>query len=168
MISKQHMRAVLFAIVVLAACGDDPDETCKPEGFSDGEGVVAGTPLGPFMRASLITPNPRPFGGVAWALGLDEGDGACGAPGTGRRISVLFCDTPKPATYAISVASAFRCPSDKVVALVEDETGLDIAEATNGSLEVTYAGGCVAGTYELQIGSDAISGSFDAVVCAPE
>ncbi|GEM_PF-6946728 len=157
-----------FALLLLAACGDDPDETCKPEGFADGESIVAGAPLGPFMRASLITPNPRPFGGVAWALGLDEGDGACGEPGPGRRISVLFCDTPKAATYEISVASAFRCPSDKVVALLEDEAGMDIAEATGGSVEVTYAGGCVAGTYELQLGGGPISGSFDAVVCAPD
>jgi hypothetical protein len=120
------------------------------------------------MRASLITPDPRPFGGVAWALDLDEGDGACGEPGPGRRISVLFCDTPKAQTYEISVATAFRCPMEKVVAILEDETGADVAEAIGGSVTVTYAGGCVAGTYELQLGNDQISGTFDAVVCLPK
>lgn len=162
------MRFVLFALATLAACGDDPDETCKPEGFSDGEAMVAGAQLGPFARASLITPNPRPFGGVAWALGLDEGDGACGEPGPGRRLSILFCDTPKAQTYEISIGMAFRCPSEKVVTLLEDQTGADLGEATGGSVTVTYAGGCVAGTYDLQIGNDAIEGSFDAVVCPIE
>jgi hypothetical protein len=161
------MRVLLFAIAMLAACGDDPDETCKPEGFSDGEGIVAGAPLGPFARAALITPDPRPFGGVAWALELDEGDGECGEPGPGRRISLLFCDTPKAQTYDIMLGSAFRCPTEmpKIVGLLEDEHGMDLAEAIGGSVTVTYAGGCVAGTYELQLGNDQISGSFDAVVC---
>jgi hypothetical protein len=154
--------------MLVVACGDDPDETCKPEGFSDGESVVAGLPLGPFSRAALFTPDPRPFGGVAWALGLDEGAGECGQPGPGRRISVLFCDTPRAGIYEISVASAFRCPSEKVVAILEDERGMDLAEAIGGSVTVEYAGGCVAGTYELQLGNDEISGSFDAVVCLPE
>lgn len=162
------MRSALFSIGLVAAigCGDDPDETCEPEGSSDGEAMVAGEQLGPFVRASLVTPDPRPFGGVAWALGLDEGEGTCGAPGSGRRISILFCDTPAPVEYAISIGMAFRCPNDeKVVAILEDETGADIAEATGGSVTVTYAGGCVAGAYELQFGTDEISGSFDAVVC---
>lgn len=164
------MRIVLFALVTivgLAAC-EDPDETCKPEGFGDGEGMVAGAPLGPFARASLVTPDPRPFGGVAWALGLDEGDGACGEPGAGRRLTVLFCDTPEAKEYEISTPMAFRCPSEKVVAIVEDEAGADLAEATGGSVMVSYAGGCVAGSYELELAADAISGSFDAVVCLPE
>lgn len=163
------MRSVLFALVTLAvACGDDPDESCKPAGFAAGESVVAGSPLGPFMRASLITPDPRPFGGVAWVLALDEGDGACGEPGPGRRITVMFCDTPKAATYEISVPGAFRCPSEKVTAFLEDETGADLAESLGGSVTVTYAGGCVAGEYELQLGTDQIAGSFDAVVCLPD
>ncbi len=158
----------MFAVLVLSACGDDPDETCSPEGFADGVGVVAGAPLGPFARAALITPERRPFGGVAWALGLDEGPGECGQPGPGRRISVLFCDTPAVGVYEISVATAFRCPSEKIVAILEDERGMDVAEAIGGSVTVEYAGGCVAGTYELQLGNDQIAGSFDAVVCLPE
>lgn len=159
----------LFAIALVAAGCEDPDTTCEPEGFSDGEGMVEGATLGPFARASLVTPEPRPFGGVAWALGLDEGEGACGEPGPGRRISILFCGTPEAKEYAISIGMAFRCPNDeKVVAILEDETGADVAEATGGSVTVTYAGGCVAGTYELSFTGDAISGSFDAVVCPIE
>ena len=168
--SMRHL--VTLALGALGALGvaggDDPDETCAPEGFSDGEATILGAPLGPFARAGLVTPEARPFGGVAWALELDEGDGACGQPGPGRRISILFCDTPMAATYPISVAMAFRCPSEKVVALLEDETGADLAEAVGGSVTVTYAGGCVAGSYELQLGADTIEGSFDAVVCLPD
>lgn len=160
-------RLVVVALALLG-CGDDPDATCAPEGFSDGEGTVAGAALGPFARAALITPQPRPFGGVAWALELDEGAGECGQPGPGRRLGVLFCDTPAPGEYAISLGSAFRCPSDKVVALLEDERGMDLGEATGGSVTVSYAGGCVAGTYTLELGSDSISGAFDAVICATE
>lgn len=161
------MRLLPIALPMLAlvACGDDPDTTCEPAGFSDGEGSVLGAPLGPFARASLVTPTTRPFGGVAWALGLDEGDGTCGEPGPGRRVSILFCDTPAAKTYPISIGMAFRCPSDKVVALLEDETGADLGEATGGEVVVTYAGGCVAGTYDLQFGNDTLTGAFDAVVC---
>jgi hypothetical protein len=164
------MRLVLFAIAgLVTACGGDPDETCAPEGFADGESVVEGEPLGPFARAALVTPDPRPFGGVAWALVLDEGDGECGQPGaTGRRVSILFCDTPASGVYEISVPMAFRCPSEKVAAFLEDERGMDLAEAVDGEIEVDYAGGCVAGTYRLHLGTGLISGSFDAVVCAPE
>jgi hypothetical protein len=164
------MRSLQFALLVLAlAACDDPDETCAPEGFADGESVVEGEPLGPFARAALVTPDPRPFGGVAWALVLDESDGECGQPGaTGRRISILFCDTPAPGPYEISLPMAFRCPSEKVAAFLEDSRGMDLAEAVSGEISIDYAGGCVAGTYELQLGTALISGSFDAVVCAPE
>ncbi|MFN0247778.1 MAG: hypothetical protein ACKV2T_12900 [Kofleriaceae bacterium] len=165
---SRFVFASLVGLGVISACGDDPDETCAPEGFADGESVVAGEPLGPFARAALVTPDPRPFGGVAWALVLDEGDGACGQPGPGRRVSVLFCDTPAPRLYEISLPAAFRCPSEKVAVFLEDDRGMDLGEATGGEITVDYAGGCVAGTYSLRFGTDPISGSFDAVVCPSE
>jgi len=165
------MRGPLLALLAIAsmtACGDDPDTTCDPEGSSDGESMVAGAPLGPFARAALITPAQRPLG-VAFTLALDEGAGTCGEPGPGRRISVLFCDTPEANDYEVVATSVFRCPNEGVTALLEDDAGTDLAEATSGTVTVSYAGGCVAGSYELRLGTDAtnetIAGSFDAVVC---
>jgi hypothetical protein len=162
------MRGLIVAIAILTAgCGEDPDTTCRPEGRADGESVVAGAPLGPFARAALISPDPRPLN-IAWTLALDEGEGTCGEPGPGRRITALFCDTPAAQDYEVVIATAFRCPTEDVLVLLEDETGADLAEGVGGTIHIDYAGGCVTGTYDLQLGNDTIAGSFDAVVCPIE
>ena len=158
------MRGLVFAAIVLTGCGDDPDTTCDPIGFADGESIVAGEALGPFARAALVVPEGRPFG-VAFALAFDEGEGTCGEPGIGRRISVLFCDTPVAKAYEVVTVSAFRCPNEGVMAIAEDATGADLADAVSGVVTVSYAGGCVAGAYELELGGAMIEGAFDAVVC---
>ena len=160
---------VLLVVALLAACSDDADTSCEPEGFASGEADVLGAPLGPFARAAVII-TPAGASGAQLAIVLDEADGTCGQPGRdGRRLVVAFCVTPTSGTYEIT--SGLRCGSEtaatQVSALLEDADGTDRGSAI-GTLTLTHAGGCVRGSYEMMIAGATLAGELDAVVCAPE
>lgn len=158
------MRA-LWLSLWLAACGDDLDPgRCLPDGFAEGESVVSGQPLGPFARAALVeVTSPT---GVTHAIAFDEAPGVCGeVPSTGRRLVLLFCDLPVSRDYIAVRRQQLRCPGDNVLALIEESGGLDVAEASAGTITIADAAGCVRGEYSLQFDADQLGGAFDAVAC---
>jgi hypothetical protein len=166
--------SLVLALALLGACGgDDADSTCDPDGTAhadvgsgSGSNIVIGQPFGDFHRAALLV-TPPTLGNAQLALVLDESDGACGEPGdSGRRLVFAFCDTPAKGDYEVVAPGALVCPPDapRVSALIEDADGTDLLAPT-GMMTVTYAGGCVAGTFEIDIGGTKFDGDFNATVC---
>ncbi|CAN5713615.1 hypothetical protein BH11MYX2_BH11MYX2_04830 [soil metagenome] len=167
-----QLRLVLALALPLAACGgDDADSSCGPDGHAhaaagSGSGEVAGAPFGDFHRAALLV-TPPTLGNAQLSIVLDESAGACGQPGTtGRRLVLGFCDTPSPGDYAVVAPGALVCPPDapRISALIEEADGTDLLAPT-GMMTITYAGGCVAGTFLIDIGGTKFDGDFDATVC---
>lgn len=167
------MRTLYLALAItLVACGgDDADSSCEPDGTAhatagSGSGQVAGAPFGDFMRAAVLL-TPPTLGNAQLAIVLDESAGACGQPGaSGRRLVIGFCDTPAEGDFEVVAPGALVCPTDlpRVSALIEDADGTDLLAPT-GMLTVTYAGGCVAGTFKIDIGGTKYDGTFNATVC---
>jgi len=156
-------RFCVAMLAALGACGDDgldPD-SCQPDGFSDGLATLQGEQLGPWVRAAQFPV------GTLHALVFDEVAGACGevAP-TGKHLVLLMCEPPEPRNYRIVAERQFRCPGNEVFAVVERDGGADVAKATDGTLVIEEAAGCVRGSYALILNTlDELEGSFDAVVC---
>ena len=166
------MRTLLVLALSLAACGDDgADGSCEPDGTAhaeagSGSGLVAGEPFGDFQRAALFI-TPPTLGNAQLALVLDESQGACGVPGSdGRRLVFAFCDTPAEGDYEVVAPGALVCPmgTARASALVEKADGTDQLAPT-GMLSLTHVGGCVAGSFMLDIGGTPFTGRFDATVC---
>jgi len=162
------MRSALL-LLALCACGDELDpNSCRPDGFAEGESMLRGEPFGPFVRAAQLELPPPETGGPAptHALVFDERPGTCGEiVDSGKRLVLVFCAPPAPGTYRVVSRQVFRCPGDDVLGLVEKDGPADFAEVTNGDLEIEHADGCVRGTYQVQFSGDAIAGMFDAVTC---
>lgn len=159
-------RFGLMLVSTLAACGDDgvDPNSCLPDGFADGEGMVGSEPLGPFVRASQIEVTTRT--GLTHALVFDEAPGACGeVAATGKKLVILFCEAPTERDYILVGPLAHRCPGDNLLGLVERDGAMDVASATSGTISITQAGTCMRGTYSVQLNTDLIEGAFDAVVC---
>lgn len=158
------MRSVVV-LALLAGCGDNLDlDRCLPTGFADGETMLSGATLGPFTRAMQVPVTSATLP-ITYAFVLDESDGACGAPAaSGRRLVIDFCEAPTEAAYAIVPPSQLACPG-AAVAVVEEADGTDVIKANAGTVTITQAGACVAGTYALTFGGDMIEGSFDVAVC---
>ncbi|MDX2094017.1 MAG: hypothetical protein SFX73_39670 [Kofleriaceae bacterium] len=159
------MRSVVV-LALLAGCGDNNDlDRCLPDGFADGESMVAGAPLGPFVRAGQLATSSRRFA-LTHAFVLDETPGACGtAPAEGRRLVIAFCEQPTETDYAIVPESLFSCGAGEALAVVEEANGTDVVKANAGTVAITSAGVCIAGTYALTFGGDMLEGSFDVAVC---
>lgn len=157
---------VLSAIVTASGCGDDGDPTtsCLPDGLAEGESVLRGEPLGPFVRAAQLALPPGSAG--THALLFDEVAGACGeSASTGKHLVLLLCAPPAPGEYRIVGTSVYRCPGDDVLAVVEKDGPTDFAISTTGTLTIESTEGCVRGSYEVQFNSETLLGAFDAVVC---
>jgi hypothetical protein len=159
------MRSVVV-LALLAGCGDNTDlDRCLPAGFADGEGKIANEPIGPFVRAGQVPTSSQRFG-LTHAFVLDESPGACGeAPADGRRLVIAFCEQPTEADYAIVPDSQFSCGAGQALAVVELPDGTDVVKANAGTIAITAAGACIAGTYSLTFGGDMLEGSFDVAVC---
>ncbi|HEY4182920.1 MAG TPA: hypothetical protein VGM90_39120 [Kofleriaceae bacterium] len=166
------MRIAVVLVLALAACGgDDADSSCDPDGHAQasagsGSGQVGGAPFGDFQRAAVLL-TPPTLGGAQLAIVLDESTGSCGQPGTsGRRLVFALCDTPAAGDFEVVAPGALVCPTDapRVSALIEDSDGTDLLAPT-GTMTITYAGGCVAGTFEIDVGGTMFDGDFDATVC---
>lgn len=161
------MRIAVALVLLVASCGgDDHDASCGTDGTATGSAAdVAGAPLGPFARATVSLTPPMP-GGAQIALVLDESPGSCGDESSGRRVIIAWCDTPQSGEYEVVPSLSLRCPPTEptVSALIEEADGTDIGTAT-GTLDVSYAGGCVQAHYELTIGAAQLVGDIDAVVC---
>lgn len=159
---------IVLSAITAGACGDnleDPTTTCLPDGVAEGETMLRGEPLGPFVRAAQITLPPGSAG--THALLFDEVAGACGdSAATGKHLVLLLCAPPAPGTYRIVGPSAYRCPGADVLAVVEKDGPTDFAIATTGELTLESVVGCVRGTYAAELGGETIGGMFDAVVCA--
>lgn len=159
--------AIAMSTIALVACGDDgyDPNSCKPDGFADVEGMVKNEPLGPFVRAQQV-PTNQPTG-PGYAIVLDEVAGACGELSTtGKHLVFLFCAPPVAAIYAIGSEQNFRCPTNAVLALIENNGATDFATATGGTLTILHAeGSCLDATYTATFGVDDVTGVFDARVC---
>lgn len=156
------MRAS-FLLVAIAACGGGEDAAdpnrCQPDGFAEGESVIGGAPLGPFVRAGMIANE------LGSALVFDEQAAACGEHvRAGRHLVIQLCAPPEPRTYRVVGRQVFRCPGDDALAFVEEDA-LDVAVATTGTLTIDDAAGCVRGTYTAEFNGEVIGGVFDAIAC---
>ncbi|HVK87056.1 MAG TPA: hypothetical protein VM513_23210 [Kofleriaceae bacterium] len=160
------MRSVVALALLLAGCGDDLDlDRCLADGFADGEAMIAGEPLGPFVRAAQV-PTSSVLLPLTHAFVFDEAAGACGeASTTGKHLVIAFCEQPTESEYTIVPPSQLACPGSQAVALVERAGGEDIIRANAGTITITHAGVCVAGTYTLTFGGDMMEGGFDVAVC---
>ena len=160
------MRSVVALALLLAGCGDDLDlDRCVPEGFADGEAMIAGEPLGPFVRAAQVTTSSSQVP-LTHAFVFEETAGTCGeASTTGKHLVIAFCEPPTETEYTVVPASQLACPGQQAVALVERAGGEDLIRANAGTVTITHAGACVAGTYALTFGGDMMEGGFDVAVC---
>lgn len=152
-----------FLLVAVAACGGGDDAgdpgSCLPDGFAEGESVIGGVPLGPFVRAGVIANE------LGSALVFDEQAAACGEHvSAGRHLVIQLCAPPEPKAYRVVGRQLFRCPGDDVLAFVEEDA-LDVAVATTGTLTIDDAAGCVRGSYTVEFNGETIGGVFDAVAC---
>ena len=161
-------------VIALVGCGGgegggSPDVAggeCGSEGNGTVAGSVSGAQITPVVRANQVA---LPGAGVA--IVLDEISGSCGMPGTtGEHLVLLFCAAPAPGTIAVVGEQQFSCPGLDAASIVEQNGGMDLAEATGGSVQITATDGtCTSGSYTLDFaapgGSEQLTGTFNAIVC---
>jgi hypothetical protein len=159
-----------MVVIALVGCGGgegdgSPDVgggDCGTEGNGTVTGSVSGAQITPVVRANQVA---LPGAGVV--IVLDEIAGACGMPGnTGEHLVLLFCAAPAPGTIAVVGEQQFSCPGLNASSIVEQNGGMDLAEATGGSVQITSTDGmCTSGSYTLDYGAEQLTGTFNAIVC---
>ena len=162
-------------IVLLAACGgeggsrptdalpDDGPETsnCGTTGSGSVSGTVLGAEVSPIARANVVI-----VGGMAGIV-LEEEPGACGAPSSsGEHLILIFCQLPQVGVTDVVSEAAYDCPGIDGAGLIEENGATDLASATGGTITTTSrTASCITGTFALDFETEAMTGSFDAVIC---
>ena len=166
-----------LVLIALVGCGggegggspDVPGSDCGTEGNGTVTGSVGGAQITPVVRANQVT---VPGAGVA--IVLDEVGGACGVPGdTGEHLVLIFCAAPAVGSHSVVSEQQFMCPGAGASSIVEQNGGMDFAEATGGSIEIASAdGSCTTGSYSINYipaggggASEQLTGTFSAIVC---
>lgn len=171
----QHLARLLLVFVATACTAGDPDPsdppsdpptgpTCGSAGSATVAGTVAGVSITPVARAAKLTFDPEGF----VVLSLDETPGTvCGDAGpTGEHLVFGFCGEPGVGTHAIASSDAFACPGATGFAIIEQNEGEDLADATGGSITIERSDdSCTTGSFSVQFGGEQLTGTFDAVAC---
>jgi hypothetical protein len=167
----QQFTTILL-IALSTACTTDvdsasPDETptgrrCGTSGSASISGTVAGESISA-VRAAKIKLDADGF----VVLSLDEAPGAtCGDAGpTGEHLVFGFCSDPAVGMHSLGGSSSFACPGG-AFAIVEQNEGEDLADATGGSITIASSDDdCTSGSFAVDFGSERLTGTFDAVAC---